>query len=149
MLLGKGKASMTTFIYAWWLGCGAMRAASLLSAASLFCVIAPACASDNEWQHDWTVLTLASNGAWGAGTDTHINRALASAIRDCAAMSSGPNDCGSRFASVRAGWSIGILCGDQTIIAAAKQLADAERHAMDRETELRQVYRPNSTGDQR
>jgi hypothetical protein len=36
-----------------------------------------------------------------------------------------------------------MLCGDQKIIVAAKQLADAERNAMDRETELRQVYRPN------
>jgi hypothetical protein len=114
-----------------------------LLAAFLLCVTAPGYASDNEWQHDWTVLTLASNGAWGAGTHTFIHRALASAIRDCKAMSSRPDDCGAKASSVRSGWSVGMLCGDQIIIVAAKQLAEAERRALDRETELRRVYHPN------
>jgi hypothetical protein len=114
-----------------------------LLAASLLSVIAPGYALDDEWQHDWTVLTLASNGAWGVATHNYIHLAIASAIRDCKAMSGGPNDCGARSSSVRAGWSVGMLCGDQPIIVAAKQLADAEQQAADRETELRQVYRPS------
>ena len=48
-----------------------------------------------------------------------------------------------KFATVRAGWSVAVLCGDETIIAAATQLADAEHMAIKREIELREVYRRN------
>jgi hypothetical protein len=123
--------------------CSVTAIRGALIAASLLGVTAPGYAVDNEWQHDWTVLMVASNGAWGVATHPNINRAIALALRDCRAMSNGPNDCGAKSATVRVGWSVGILCGDQTIIVAAKQLADAERNAMDRETELRRVYRPN------
>ena len=87
-----------------------------------------------------TVLTLASDGAWGTATETSTSRAIAFAIRDCKAMSRSVLGCGAKFTTVLAGWSVAVLCGDETIIAAATQLADAERMAIKREIELREVY---------
>ena len=90
-----------------------------------------------------TVLTLASDGAWGTATESSTSRAIAFAIRDCKAMSRRVLGCGAKFTTVRAGWSLAVLCGDETIIAAATQLAAAERMAIKREIELREVYRRN------
>ena len=80
-----------------------------------------------------TVLTLASDGAWGTATEYPTGRAIAFAIRDCKAMSRRVLGCGAKFTTVRAGWSVAVLCGDETIIAAATQLTDAERMAIKRE----------------
>jgi hypothetical protein len=87
-----------------------------------------------------TVLTLARDGAWGTATETSIGRAIAFAIRDCKTRSQRVLGCGASFTTVRAGWSLGLLCGDETIIAAATERADAERIAINREIELREVY---------
>ena len=40
-----------------------------------------------EWAHDFTVLTMAPDGAWGTATDSRINRAIHLAITNCKAMS--------------------------------------------------------------
>jgi hypothetical protein len=101
----------------------------------------PGFAADEDWQQDWMVLTLASNGVWGAASDSIIDRAIAFAIRDCKAKAKGFNDCGGRFTTIRAGWSVAEQCGKDTIIVAEKQLPDAERAALNREIELRTVYR--------
>ena len=90
-----------------------------------------------------TVLTLASDGAWGTATESSTSRAIAFAIRDCKMMSRRVLGCGAKFTTVRAGWSVAVLCGDETIIAAAALLADAERLAINREIELRNIYRRN------
>ena len=44
--------------------------------------------------------------------------------------------------TIRAGWSLGIRCGRETIIVADKGLAEAERRASWREAELRTHYQP-------
>ena len=88
-----------------------------------------------------TVLTLAHDGAWGTATETSVGRAIAFAVRDCKAMSERVLGCGAMFTTVHAGWSLALLCGDEPIIAAAKELAQAERIAVNREIELREVYR--------
>jgi hypothetical protein len=88
-----------------------------------------------------TVLTLAPDGSWGTATDDNTGRAIAAAIRDCKAMSRRATSCGAKFTTVFKGWSLAVLCGDETIIAAASQRAEAERMAVAREIELRLVYR--------
>jgi len=88
-----------------------------------------------------TVLTLAPDGAWGTATETSVGQAIAFAIRDCKAMSQRVLGCGAMFTTVYAGWSLALLCGDETIVAAARERADAERIAINREIELREVYR--------
>jgi hypothetical protein len=90
-----------------------------------------------------TALTLARDGAWGTATETSTSRAIAYAIRDCKAMSQRALGCGALFTTVRSGWSIAELCGDETIVAAAARLADAEQMAREREYRLRHVYQRN------
>jgi hypothetical protein len=91
-------------------------------------------------QDDWTVLTMAPDGSWGVGTDLFVNRAIAEAIRMCRGMSGERLGCGAVHVSVQAGWSLGIRCGDENILAADGSLEAAERIAREREPELRYVY---------
>ena len=96
---------------------------------------------DRNTVHPMTILTLSRSGAWGTATDYMVSQAIASAIRACKANSKrAADDCGTKFTSIFVGWSVGVLCGDETIIAAADRLEDAERAAADREKELRVVY---------
>jgi hypothetical protein len=88
-----------------------------------------------------TVLTLARDGSWGTATDSDTGQAIAAAIRDCKAMSRPVNSCGAMFTTVFRGWSLAVLCGDETIVVAASQRSEAERMAVAREAELRLVYR--------
>jgi hypothetical protein len=108
-----------------------------------FCIfwaaMVPANASDEE---DWTVVTMARNGSWGVATDASMGRAIFVAIRDCRAMSTGQNDCGAEFTTIRRGWTLALLCGDQRILAAAKGLDEAGSAAALR-VELKRAYLPN------
>jgi hypothetical protein len=93
-----------------------------------------------QWAHDFTVLTMAPDGAWGAATDSHIHVAIHQALSDCTAMSGKELGCGADLTTVRGGWSLGIRCGDENIIVADRQLAEAEHRATRRERELREYY---------
>src|ERR1700741_2630352 len=74
---------------------------------------------------EWTVVTLARDGSWGAGTSEHYGPALASALRKCEAMSGGQSDCGAEVTAVRNGWTLGILCGDHRVLVAQPNLTAA------------------------
>ena len=104
---------------------------------------APGWTADHEGNDnpDLTVLTLARDGSWGTATDSDTGLAIAAAIRDCKAMSRRVNSCGAKLVTVFRGWSLAVLCGDETILAAASQRREAERMAVAREAELRLVYR--------
>lgn len=91
-------------------------------------------------EENWTVLTMAPDGAWGAATEPSTNRAIAGAIAQCRATSQAALGCGASFTSIRAGWSLGVRCGSENIIVAARSQADAERAAHNREMEMRHVY---------
>ena len=108
----------------------------------ILCMTSPGHAIDVDRHtvHPTTVLTLSRVGGWGASTDYSVSRAITDAIRACKAMSNVPSDCGAKFTSIFVGWSVAVLCGDETIIAAAHSLVDAERAAVKRENELRVVY---------
>ena len=95
-----------------------------------------------EWAHDFTVLTMAPDGAWGTATDPRINRAIYLAISNCKIMSGAALGCGAYLTTVRGGWSLAIRCGGENIIAADRNLAEAERRALRREIELRERYVP-------
>ena len=96
-----------------------------------------------EWQRDWTVLAMSPDGAWGVATDMWMIGALSRAIRDCTQMSGQEMGCGAYFTVIRAGWSLGIRCGDKNIIMAESTLTDAERRARWREFELRKLHDPD------
>lgn len=94
-------------------------------------------------QDEWTVLTMAPDGAWGVATDLMINHAIAGAIAKCKAMSRSTLGCGAVSTSVQVGWSLGLRCGNENILAADGNLEIAERIARAREIELRESYVPD------
>jgi hypothetical protein len=97
--------------------------------------------ADSEyWMHPFTVLTMAPDGAWGTATEPLVNRAIANAIASCKAMSGAELGCGAYLTSIRAGWSLGIRCGRENIIVADRDLVEAERRALRRESQLRTEY---------
>lgn len=106
----------------------------------------PQPAAIEEWAHDFTVLTMAPDGAWGTATDPRIHRAIHLAISNCKAMSGMELGCGAYLTTVRGGWSFGLRCGRENIIVADRDLAEAERRAMTREAELRGLYVPEMPG---
>lgn len=93
--------------------------------------------------NDWTVVTMAPDGALGVATAPTAGQAIAQAIRNCNAMSREKIGCGAQSRGVRAGWILAIRCGARNIIAAEGSLGDAERAAVSREVELRQLYAPD------
>ena len=97
-----------------------------------------------EWMLDYSALTMAPDGAWGTATDPYLNSAIGGAIANCKAMSAAKLGCGAYLATVRAGWSLGLRCGDTHVIVVAEpDLAEAERIARQRENELRSHYKPD------
>jgi hypothetical protein len=91
----------------------------------------------------WTAVTMAPNGSWGVATEPTVGKALASAISNCRVMSKGEIGCGAQARTIRAGWIVGLRCGDTNIIAAERLLPDAEQAARKREVELKQFYAPD------
>src|SRR5262245_29680573 len=127
------RRSLLGAVFAPALTLGALAAALAQSASSQPPAI-------EEWAHDFTVLTLAPDGAWGTATDSRINRAIYQAIRNCRAMSETVLGCGAYMTTVRGGWSVGVRCGNENIIVADRNLAEAEQRARRREAELREHY---------
>jgi len=97
----------------------------------------------SQGEADWTVVTLANDGAWGAATEPSAGQAIAKAIRHCRAMSRTGLGCGAQIRAIRAGWIVADRCGDENIVAAERLLADAEQAARRREIELRVSYARN------
>jgi hypothetical protein len=94
-------------------------------------------------QEDWTVVTMAPDGAWGSATESSVGQALAKAIANCTAMSGTKIGCGAQFRAIQAGWIVATRCGDRNIVVAERRLADAERAAREREADLREHYAPD------
>ena len=117
-------------------------AASLAQTSPLRVDLAAADAPQFEWAPT-TVLVMGPNGSWGAATSDSIGVATAAAIAHCKRMYRKAVGCGAYFTAIRAGWSLAIRCGDETIMAAEKTLIEAEQAAIDRELELRRRYRPD------
>ena len=95
-----------------------------------------------EWEHDWTVLTMAPDGAWGVGSDMGVVEAITRAVGHCRTMTAAEIGCGGQFIMFRDAWSLGIRCGDRNILIAERSLNDAELRASWREHELRTLYAP-------
>ncbi|MGP0094194.1 MAG: hypothetical protein ACLPKB_30250 [Xanthobacteraceae bacterium] len=88
----------------------------------------------------WTVLTMAPDGSWGVATEMDSGRAIARAIANCKKMYKKEIGCGASLTTISAGWSLAIRCGSENIIVAEKNLADAEKAALQRENALRVDY---------
>ena len=88
-----------------------------------------------------TVLVMAPNGSWGAATGDSIGVATAAAMAHCKRMYRKAVGCGAYSTAIQGGWSLGIRCGDEIIMAAERTLIEAEQAAVDRELYLRRFYR--------
>jgi hypothetical protein len=108
-------------------------------AAILACLVMPALAIVLD-QDDWTVVTMAPDGSWGSATEPSVGQALAKAIRSCKSMSGREIGCGAQSRTIQGGWILAARCGDRNIVVAERRLADAERAALKRETDLREHY---------
>jgi len=95
---------------------------------------------------DWTVLTIAPDGSWGTSTEGYVNRAIATAVARCRAMSRSALGCGAYQVSVQGGWALGWRCGRETILKTGATLAEATERARKRELELRRFYQPRMEG---
>ena len=91
----------------------------------------------------FTVLTMAPDGSWGVATSIFIGEAISGAMAECKAMTGPKLGCGALSKTGRAAWVLGVRCGRENILVADKLLANAELAALNRETELRQVYAKN------
>jgi hypothetical protein len=96
-----------------------------------------------EWDNDWTVLTMAPDGAWGVATEMDVIGAVTGAIGNCRTRTPAEIGCGGQFIMFRAAWSLGVRCGHHNILIAEKNLDDAELRASWREYELRKLYVPD------
>src|SRR5262249_20959564 len=89
--------------------------------------------SPRDWAAPTTVLTMTPNGEWGAATHDLVGVAIGAAIADCKQRFRRAKGCGALQTTMREGWSLGIRCGDKSIIVAEKTLIEAEQAAIDRE----------------
>jgi hypothetical protein len=95
-------------------------------------------ASDAEW----TVLTMAPNGAWGTGTADTVGKAIAAAISACR-RNTRELGCGAYQLNIRSGFALGLRCGSENILAAGASLDEARIAALTREYVLRRDYHPD------
>ena len=96
-----------------------------------------------EWTKDVTALVIAPDGSWGTATEPLVGTALAKAIANCKSKYLRDIGCGYRSTFIRAGWSLALRCGRESIIVAAKTLHAAEQAAIDSELDLRRNYHPD------
>jgi hypothetical protein len=85
---------------------------------------------------------MAPDGAWGTATEGYVNRAIAIAMARCRAMSTRTLGCGAYLVSIQDGWTLGLRCGGESILAAGATLGEAMARARRREEQLRRQYQP-------
>jgi hypothetical protein len=88
-------------------------------------------------------VTMASDGSWGISTDQYLGAAIAAAVRECGAKSTGRNDCGAKLATIKKGWVLGMLCGDYRILVTANDREEVEAAAREQEFDLKMHYVPD------
>ena len=98
---------------------------------------------DADWARDVTVLVIAPDGTWAAATEPSFHEALIKAIVSCKSKYDHEIGCGYRSTAIRAGWSLAMQCGRESIIVAAKTLEAAKQAAVNSELRLRRDYRPD------
>ncbi|MGH8430993.1 MAG: hypothetical protein ACREUF_11370, partial [Solimonas sp.] len=92
-----------------------------------------------EADPEWTVLTVAVNGAWGVSTARRQTEAIAGAVRRCQMRSTDPSDCGAELIAYRTGWALAILCGHHRILVSDGDREEVEAAAYERIAALKQA----------
>lgn len=119
---------------------------SAIGLFSLGAASVDAVAGDADWMmYDVTVLTVASNGAWGTATREHTSAAIAAAIVDCRQRAAGigitGSDCGARQVYARNGWLLAYACGERMFAVSGRTLPEAHAVAGAQEINWRKMHR--------
>jgi hypothetical protein len=116
----------------------------LAAGLAILPVSAPSALAEAGCDAEWTVLTVAHNGAWGLSTARSQGEAIAGALRRCQSRSPDPDpghgDCGAELVAYRVGWALAILCGDHRVVVSADDLEEAETAAHERIAALKLSY---------
>jgi hypothetical protein len=151
-MLSKFSIALKTFIATTQHGANnaSIRAASLLVFGVLFCEgsLLRASQAENHFE-PWTAIAVTPDGFWGAATEPGSGNAISNAIANCKKKYNKRIGCGAIIKMARTGWILIFRCGDENIIVAEKNLADAKKMAAMREKELRSVYVPNMSACKR
>jgi hypothetical protein len=118
---------------------GTLRSLVMAAGAAILLSAAPSALAQAGPDPEWTVLTVAHNGAWGVSTARSQGEAIAGALRQCQARSPEPADCGAELIAYKVGWALAILCGDRRVVVSAGSLDEAEQAAYERIAALKRA----------
>lgn len=112
-----------------------------MAVATALSLIGRTAVGGEDWDKDWTALTVASNGAWDSARHTSRVTAMTQALTQCRDRAGSSSGCGSLTTTVRGAWSVAYACGTETFIVTATTLREAHLSAINREIELRDFER--------
>ena len=115
--------------------------ATSIAVASTLVIAASAARAGDDWDKDWTALTLATNGAWGSAIHALRVTAMMQAMAQCRERAGSSNGCGSHTTTVRGAWAVGYVCGTETFVVTARSYREAQVAAINQEIELRDFER--------
>jgi hypothetical protein len=119
------------------------RAICRVLIASVALALGPLTPGAAQDEPDWTVVTVARNGAWGVASANLRSEAIATALRRCRSMSDEDSDCGAELVSFRSGCALAMLCGDYRVLVAGNNGHEVELLAQQRIFILRELYAPD------
>ena len=109
---------------------------------SLTAITGDAHASGDDWDKDWTALTVSHTGSWGTHTSPSRVEAMIGAMTQCREKAAvAGSGCGAHITTVRSAWSLAYACGSETFISTGSTYAEANAAAIHREIELVQIER--------
>ena len=84
----------------------AILASTIAAASALHIAAGAARAGGNDWDHDWTALTVSSSGTWGSATHASRTTAMMQAMAECRERAGASDSgCGSHTTTVRGAWT--------------------------------------------
>jgi len=94
-------------------------------------------AGGEDWENDWTALTVSSIGSWGSAMHASRTTAMMQAMAQCRERAGASTGCGSHTTTVRGAWTVAYACGAETFVVTARTFQDAHFASINQEIELR------------
>lgn len=95
-------------------------------------------AGGEDWDNDWTALTVSSTGAWGSATHASRTAAMMQAMAQCRDRAGASSGCGSHTTTVRGAWTVAYACGAETFVVTGRTFQDAHFASISQAIELRE-----------
>ena len=120
----------------------AILASTIAAAFALGIAAGAAQAGGDDWDQDWTALTVSSSGTWGSATHASRTTAMMQAMAQCRERAgASASGCGSHTTTVRGAWTVAYACDAETFIVTARTFSEAHVAAINQEIELRDFER--------